>query len=230
MNHVPLYQRLNALEAPMKKHILSRFISIGLLSFGSLAVAADNVSNNEMKGNIEAGKGKSAMCAGCHGADGNSAAGTFPKLAGQNERYLVKQLQDVKSGVRSIPMMMAMAAQLSDQDMADIAAFYASQTSTIGAANKDLVELGEKLYRAGNKETKIPACSSCHSPTGKGNGPAGFPALQGQHAEYTEKQLKDFRKGERKNDGESQVMRTISYRLKDEEIKAVSSYIQGLHD
>ena len=214
----------------MKKLLLSSVMTLSVFGFGNIAMAGSAGQQETIKGDIEAGKGKAAMCAGCHGSDGNSPSGDFPKLAGQNERYLIKQIADIKSNAREVPMMTGMVAGLSDQDMADIAAFYASQKGSIGTAKKELVELGEKIYRAGNKKTDIPACSACHSPTGKGNLAAGFPALQGQHAKYTEKQLKDFRTGTRKNDGEAKVMRAIAYRMKDTEIAAVASYIEGLHD
>lgn len=184
-------------------------------------------------GNAEAGKAKSAVCAGCHGADGNSPTAEFPSLAGQNEKYLVKQMLDIQGDAdgsrRPVPMMAPMVAGLSAQDIADLAAFYAAQTATPGAARKDLVELGERIYRAGNRETGVAACTACHSPTGAGNAPAGFPRLSGQHPQYMEKQLYDFRNGTRNNDGDARVMRDVARFLSDEEIRAVSSYASGLY-
>jgi cytochrome c553 len=186
-------------------------------------------------GDADAGKAGTVVCAACHGADGNSAAGAFPKLAGQNERYLVKQLQDIKSGLRPVPQMAGQTDNMSDQDMQNIAAFYESQSMTTGQASPDLVELGERIYRAGIMDKGVPACTACHSPTGQGNGPAGFPALGGQHAEYIAAQLKAFRLGAdqpekgRVNDGESRMMRTTAALMSDLEIEAVSSYISGLH-
>ncbi|MDA1370899.1 MAG: c-type cytochrome [Proteobacteria bacterium] len=180
------------------------------------------------QGDAAAGQAKSALCATCHGNDGNSELAVNPKLAGQNASYMVKQLIDFKSGVRPSPTMAAMVLSLSDQDMQDIAAWYASQQVTLGGAEPAALELGASLYRAGNKELKVAACSACHSPTGQGNAPAGFPALGGQHAEYTLQQLKDFRSGVRQNDTSS-MMRSIVERLTDRELEALASYVSGLN-
>lgn len=187
-------------------------------------------------GDAAAGQAKSAVCGACHGADGNSMVPNFPKLAGQGEAYLLKQLQDIKSGAREVPEMMAITPGLSDQDMADLAAFYASQKPTGGAADPALVELGQQVYRGGNATTGVPACASCHGATGRGMPEAGFPALAGQHAAYIETQLKAFRaagredaEGKRRtNDGDTKMMRATAARLSDKEIKALSSYINGL--
>lgn len=192
-------------------------------------------SGDAIAGDATAGKALTATCAACHGQDGNSAVGAFPKLAGQNQRYLVKQLQDIKSGLRPVPQMAGQTDNMSAEDMANIAAFYEGQTTTVGQAKADLVALGESIYRAGIADKGVPACGACHSPTGQGNGPAGFPALGGQHAEYLAAQLKAFRTGAdqpekgRVNDGESRMMRTSAALLSDLEIDAVSSYISGLH-
>lgn len=184
-------------------------------------------------GDAEAGKSKAAACGGCHGMDGNSALADFPNLAGQNQRYLVKQIQDIKgdaNGVRrEVPTMTAMVANLSDQDIEDIAAFYAAQTPTAGAARQALVELGEQIYRAGNRETGVAACTACHAPRGQGNTPAGFPRLSGQHPKYLAKQLMDFRSGSRSNDGDGAMMRDVARFMSDAEIEAVSSYASGLY-
>ena len=178
---------------------------------------------------IEAGKAASAVCAGCHGADGNSAVGNFPKLAGQGAKYLVKQMDDIKSGARSVVEMTGLLDGLSTQDFNNLAAFYQSQTMSGGQAKKDLVEKGEALYRAGNPATSVAACTACHGPTGAGIEMAAFPALAGQQADYVAKQLKNFRSGERANDGDTRVMRSVSARLSDKEIEALASYISGLH-
>jgi cytochrome c553 len=180
------------------------------------------------QGDAAVGQAKSALCASCHGNDGNSALAINPKLAGQNAAYIVKQLMDFKSGVRADPIMAAMVLSLSEQDMQDIAAWYSSQTVSLQGENPDSLELGETLYRAGNQEIAVAACSACHSPTGQGNAPAGFPSLSGQHAEYTLKQLKSFRTGERANDSNA-MMRTIVERLTDKELEALASYVSGLH-
>jgi len=180
------------------------------------------------QGDAAAGQAKSALCATCHAADGNSQIPMNPKLAGQSARYLLKQLQDYKSGVRQDPTMSAMVAALSEEDMADIAAWYASQEVTLGGADPEKLELGESLYRSGNAEYSIAACSACHGPTGEGNAPAGFPSLSGQHAEYTLKQLQAFRAGTRDND-DSSMMRSVVERLTDAELEALASYVSGLH-
>ncbi len=180
------------------------------------------------QGDAAAGQAKSALCATCHGVDGNSELSINPKIAGQNASYIVKQLQDFKSGARVGPTMAAMVAALSEEDMADIAAWYASQEATIGGADPEALELGASIYRAGNKDLSVAACSACHGPAGKGNGPAGFPAIGGQHVEYTLLQLEQFRSGERDNDP-SGMMRTVVERLTDKELEALASYLAGLH-
>lgn len=180
-------------------------------------------------GDVEAGKAASATCAGCHGADGNSAVANFPKLAGQGEKYLIKQINDIKSGARPVVEMTGLLDALSDQDIKNISAFYAAQVTTPGQAKKDLVKKGEVLYRKGNPATKVAACTACHGPAGKGIELAAFPALAGQHADYIASQLKKFRTGDRSNDGDTRMMRAVAARLSDKEIEAVSSYIAGLH-
>ena len=180
------------------------------------------------QGDAAAGQAKSALCATCHGADGNSQLSINPKLAGQNASYLVKQLKDYKSGARVNPTMTAMVAALTDQDVLDIAAWYSSQQVSLLGADPETLELGETLYRAGIKDLSVAACSACHSPTGNGNGPAGFPSLSGQHSEYTLLQLKAFRAGERQNDS-SAMMRSVVERLTDKELEALASYVSGLN-
>ena len=185
------------------------------------------------KGDAAAGEAKVATCSACHGADGNSAAPTFPKLAGLGEKYLLKQMQDIRDGARPVPTMVGQVDDMSDQDLADIAAFYDSQPRSGGQADPALVPLGEKVYRAGVAERNVAACIACHSPTGKGNAPAGFPALAGQHADYIAAQLRAYRKGYeddtgRTNDGDTKIMRTVAFGLSDNEIDAVASYIAGL--
>ena len=199
----------------MNKLLISLLVTIGLTGVAHAA------------GDAAAGKGKTAVCGACHGADGNSPAAMFPKLAGQNEAYLVKQLNDIKSGTRSVVEMTGLLDAMTDQDLADIAAYYAKQAGTVGHAAKDLVEQGQKIYRGGIANKGVAACTACHTPTGEGMAQAGFPAIGGQHAAYAEKQLKMFRNGERNNDPQG-MMRDIAAKLSDAEIKAVSSYIQGL--
>ncbi|PKM29922.1 MAG: cytochrome c4 [Gammaproteobacteria bacterium HGW-Gammaproteobacteria-11] len=186
-------------------------------------------SAHAMQGDAEAGAGKVAMCAACHGADGNSALPNFPKLAGLGEKYLYKQLLDVQEGRRVIVEMTGMLSSFDEQDLRDIAAFYDTQTPAPGVANDaELVARGEAIFRGGDLATGLPACTGCHSPTGSGNDLAGYPRLAGQHATYTTTQLTNFREGVRQNDGDIMVMRTIASRLSNKDIEAVSAYIQGL--
>ena len=179
-------------------------------------------------GNASAGKSKVASCGACHGDDGNSLIPANPKLAGQGEKYLLKQLQDVQRGDREIALMTGQLDNFSEQDLADIAAFYASQTQTKGAADAKWVELGRELYRNGNHERGIPACMGCHGPAGDGNAPAGYPLIAGQHTDYLATQLRYFSVGTRQNDGESKTMRAIAERMNENEIQAVASYVAGL--
>ena len=180
-------------------------------------------------GNPESGKEKVAVCSACHGLDCNSVVGLWPSLAGQNEKYLVKQLRLVKSGDRVIDSMVGLLDNLQDSDLQDIAAFYASQKNKVGQADESKVELGRKLYYAGNLEKGVPACSACHSPRGLGNGPAAYPLLSGQQPDYVAKALKDYRSGERVNEDPSKIMASIAYKLDDVEIDALSSFVHGLY-
>jgi cytochrome c553 len=180
------------------------------------------------QGDAAAGQAKSALCGSCHGVDGNSPLAMNPKLAGQGEGYLYKQLLEFKSGARQNATMAAMVMSLSDQDMQDLSAYYASQQLTIGGADAAKIELGESIYRAGNKELGVAACASCHSTDGTGNAPAKFPAVGGQHAEYTLSQLKAFRSGMRNNDAGA-MMRSTVERLTDTELDALASYLEGLN-
>jgi cytochrome c553 len=198
-----------------------------LLLIASVAALAA-LGTAHAAGDAAAGKTKSAACAGCHGPDGNSVNPVWPKLAGQHASYIVKQLADFKKGDRKDPTMAGMAAPLSEQDRADLAAYFSSQTTKIGSTPKDQLEAGQTLYRSGNAAAGVPACAGCHGPTGAGNEQAKFPRLSGQHAAYVEKALKDFRSGARANDA-GQMMRNIATKLTDAEIKAVASYVQGLH-
>ena len=185
------------------------------------------------QGDPEATQANLTMCVACHGNDGNSMVPAFPKLAGLGHKYLLKQLQDIRDGRRPIAVMIGQLDNMSDQDLSDIAAFYAMQTRTSESAESGKVDLGRKVYLSGVSERNVPACSGCHSPTGSGNGPAGYPALSGQHAEYIASQLRMFRKGYedpsgRTNGGDARIMRTTAFRMSDMEIDAVASYIAGL--
>ncbi len=170
-----------------------------------------------------------SACAACHGSDGNSLAGLWPSIAGQNYKYLLKQLRLVKSGDRAIDQMIGQLDNLSDEDLQDIAAFYSIQNNTIGQVDENKLELGKKLYYSGNLEKGVPACTACHSPRGLGNAPAAYPLLSGQQPDYVEKALKDYRSGERSNDDPSKIMIAIAYKLDDNEIEALSSFVHGLH-
>lgn len=194
----------------------------------STFLVALTISGATHAGDVAAGKTKSAACAGCHGADGNSINPIWPSLAGQHENYLVKQLKDFQSGARKEATMTAMAAPLSEQDVNDVAAYFAAQSVKVGEAAADKVEMGQKLYRAGNPESGVSACSACHGPSGAGNPQANFPSLTGQKAGYVAKSLSGFASGERDND-EASMMRDIASKMTNAEIEAVSQYVQGLH-
>jgi cytochrome c553 len=183
------------------------------------------------EGDAAAGQAKSAVCAACHGADGNSMVPNWPKLAGQHEQYLVRQILLIQSGARMVPEMMAIVPGLSAQDIADLAAYFSSQANAGGVADESKVALGEQIFRAGNAESGVPACMACHGPAGEGNPLAGYPALAGQQAVYTANILNRFRAGENwgEEDAASQVMNGVAAELTDDEIDAVASYIQGLY-
>ncbi len=203
--------------ATTMKAVLMIIVFMGLVP--SFAMAA---------GNIKAGREKAAVCVACHGADGNSPTDAFPKLAGQNEGYLIKQLTEFKSGMRKNAIMMPLVAQLSEQDIADLSAYFAVNKVTPGAVPEDLLVAGRAIYRGGNKTSGVPACMACHGPTGAGMPAAKWPALSGQYAKYTEAQLKAFAGGLRKNDPNG-MMRDIASRMTTEEMKAVAAYVAGLH-
>ena len=179
-------------------------------------------------GNASAGEKKAGVCLGCHGPNGNSLNPAWPKLAGQSEVYIAKQLADFKAGKRQDPIMGAQAAGLSEQDMADLGAYFAKQSISPASADKTKLTLGQNLYRGGQSEKGVAACIGCHGPAGAGNPAAKFPALGSQHAAYVVKTMKDFRNGTRTNDP-SKMMRDIAARMDDQEIEAVASYISGLH-
>jgi len=186
------------------------------------------ISFNLFAADIEAGKTKSALCAGCHGQDGNSLNAVWPKLAGQHATYIVKQLEEFKSGARVDAVMKGMADTLAtDADMQDVAAFYQSQAIKSGAFNSEMVARGEAIYRGGITETSVPACIACHAPSGTGNGPAKFPSLKSQHPEYIVAQLKKFKDGSRKNDP-GKMMQNVAARMLESEMQAVAAYIAGI--
>ena len=186
---------------------------------------ADPAAGEELYSNGDASRGVVA-CVGCHGANGKSASGAWPKLAAQHAAYIAKQLKNFKEGTRANAVMAGMAASLTEQDMNNIAAYLVKQEPSLGVAqNKDTIELGQSIYRGGIAAKGVPACAACHSPTGAGI-PSQYPRLSGQWADYSTAQLLAFREGTRKN---SSQMTTIATKLSDQEMKAVADYMAGLH-
>ncbi|MDX1487126.1 MAG: c-type cytochrome [Acidiferrobacterales bacterium] len=178
-------------------------------------------------GDTAAGEAKSAACAACHGPDGNSVNPEWPKLAGQHPAYLVEQLRAFKAGHRQNATMAPMAKNLSEQDMQDLAAYFASQPLKLtGAADAKLAQQGERLYRGGIAKRQVAACMGCHGPSGQGI-PPRFPRLSGQHAAYTTQQLLAFKAGHRPSAAD--IMTTIAFRLSEQEINALAEYLSGLH-
>ena len=180
------------------------------------------------QGNAETGQAKSAVCAGCHGADGKAISPDYPNLAGQHASYVAKQLREFRDGVRNNTLMSPMAVNLSDQDIQDLAIYYAGMAPIPNAASEENLDTGENIYRGGVTSAGVAACTGCHGPAGDGNPAAEYPVLAGQNAAYTVLQLKAFRSGERNNDPNS-MMRALAHRLTDSEIEAVANYIAGLH-
>jgi cytochrome c553 len=210
-----------------KSLVVLEVVAAGWLGGVTAAGAAEALKPDPSKGQAIA----TSVCVACHAADGNSASAAFPKLAGQHEQYLLKQLRDFKAqpgqkaAVRQNPVMAGIVASLSDQDMVNLAAYFASQTPKGGAArDAATVPLGQKIYRGGIADKGVPACASCHGPTGQGI-PIQFPRVSGQWADYTHAQLTAFTQGTRKNE----VMQPIASRLTDTEMKAVADYMAGLH-
>lgn len=179
------------------------------------------------EGTAEAGQAKSTPCVACHGVDGNSLNPVWPTLAGQHPSYIVKQLKAFKSGARQDPMMSPMAAPLSEQDMEDLAAYFASKTPNGLEAEPSKVSLGQRLFRGGDEKTGLAACEACHGPGGDGNPAAQYPSIRGQHATYVATQLKNYRSGTRQTD-QNQMMRNVAATMTDEQIAAVAAYVQGL--
>ena len=214
----------------MIKYYFLLMVSVVLLLFSASSQSA---------GDAAAGKNKVMVCDGFHGSDGNSLVPNFPKIAGLGEKYITEQLRLVKSGERIIMEMTGILDQSSDQDLQDMAAYYNQKQRTI-AGSKEIeligisdpdkaLALGEKVYRGGNIANGVAACTGCHSPSGYGNGPAGYAALGGQYAEYFEKQLLAYRRGERASGNNASIMQGVAANLSDKEIKAVSNYISGLN-
>ena len=208
----------------MRKALLFTFVAYITQSMAF----ANEPSKKPLKGDATKGKALSAVCAACHGADGNSTNPDWPKLAGQGEAYIIKQLHDFRADKRAEASMTPMAKGIaSDEDVLHLAAFFSSQKTRPGTANKEKVDLGRAIYKGGVMESGVAACSACHGPTGLGNWPAKYPKVAGQHAKYIVKQLKNFRSGSRNNDA-GKIMRNIALKMTDAEMEAVAEYMSGL--
>ena len=208
----------------MKNSLASVCLLAGMALMATAAGAESLVD-----GSIEAGKGKSLTCTACHGQDGNSVNPLWPNIAGQSAPYLLQQLQAFKTGDRVNALMSSQAMLLSDADMRNLAVYYESLPApAMPIADPGRLASGEALYRGGDNDAGVAACIACHGPTGRGNPAARYPALKGQHATYTAKQLRDYASGERKSDGKTSIMRTIAARLSEDDIVALASYVQWL--
>jgi cytochrome c553 len=209
---------------------IAQLFLVAALAAGAFAVSANTAAPEApakaAKPDLAKGEASfGAVCAGCHGVDGNSGTPANPKLAQQHPEYLVKQLQEFKSGKRANAIMSGMAAALSDDDMRNIAYWLSTKAAKPGfAKDKEAVALGERIYRGGIADRLVPACAGCHSPNGAGI-PAQYPRLSGQHAEYAATQLTSFRDGVRKN---NLTMTQVVAKLNDREIKALADYVAGL--
>mgnify|MGYP003441931015 FL=1 len=207
---------------------MKRFLNLIAVASVALSLAGLGQASETKtaKPDLAAGEAKAtAVCVACHAADGSRGAPTFPILQGQHPEYLAKQLTEFKEGKRKNAVMSGMAAVLTPEDVKNVSAFYAAKKAKDGAAkNKDLVALGEKIYRGGIAKKGVPACAACHSPNGAGM-PAQYPRLAGQHGDYTKAQLIAFRQGERTNNAQ---MTTIAANLSDKEVEALADYIAGL--
>lgn len=206
-------------------------ISAAVLIAGGVSYAVEATEGAPAaatKGDPKAGEVKvNSVCMACHGPMGNSIVPAWPKLAGQHQEYIYKQIMDFKAGRRENAQMSPMAAPLTEQEVLDVAAYLSQQAQSGGTADPAQAALGERIFRSGNPETGVPACNGCHGPAGMGSGLAKFPRISGQHADYVKQTLGYFKAGTRANDPNG-MMRGVASRLTDQEIAAVASYIQGL--
>jgi cytochrome c553 len=203
----------------------NKFAAFLICALASGAVAAEGL----VDGSAEAGKAKAVVCGACHGSDGNSVNPVWPSIAGQHPTYIVEQLHAFKNGTRTEPLMLGQAMLLSEEDMRNLAVYFSErQVATKVVADPATLDHGERLYRGGSRENLTPACIACHGPNGRGNPAAGYPSLKGQYAAYIAKQLRAYASGERRSDGATRVMRDIAGKLSEEDIVAVSSYVQVL--
>ncbi len=201
-------------------------VALAVLSLAASAASAESL----VEGDAEAGRVKSVVCGACHGADGNSVNPEWPSLAGQHAKYSYEQLMAFKGGDRANVLMSGQAMALSEEDMRNLAVYFEGQAAAAkSVADPALVSKGEQIYRGGISEKNVAACIACHGPAGKGNAAAPYPDVAGQYAVYAAKQLRDYASGERKSGGPTRIMQDIASRLTEEEILAVSSYLQGLH-
>jgi len=202
----------------MTAKLVAAISVVAVLGWSASALAA---------GSQEAGQAKAATCSACHGMDGNSLNPEWPSLAGQHEPYILAQLKAFKAGNRQNPLMSPMAMILSDEDMADLAAYFSSQAARGGETDPSRLKLGQRVYRSGKPDAQVMACAGCHGPSGRGNAPAAYPSIQGQHATYVAAQLRAYKAGTRSSDP-NQMMRGVAATLSEDEIDAVASYVQGL--
>jgi cytochrome c553 len=213
----------------MKTRIATNCLTVALL-VTAFPVQAESL----IDGSIDAGESKSITCTACHGQAGNSVNPLWPNIAGQSANYIFTQLRAFKTdasgmSLRNDPLMTPQAMMLSEEDMRDLAVYFESLPATaMAVADPAKVDKGEALYRGGNALTGVAACLACHGPTGRGNPAANYPALQGQHAAYTAKQLRDYAAETRKSVDKTHIMRDIAARLSDDDIDALASYVQGL--
>lgn len=221
---------LSSLGEQMMAHTnSSRFgILVSVLLAGSL-FATTAGAQEAAQGSVEAGRTKAVTCAACHGVDGNSVTPDWPVLAGQHADYIVRQINAFKNGDRVNVTMKPFADMLSDQDARDVAAYFASQTPAPKGADPALISLGQQIYRGGIPDRGVAACIACHGPAGDGNPLAAYPRIAGQHATYVTSTLKAYQAGERRSDTDvNQMMRNTASLLRDDEIRALASYVQGL--
>jgi cytochrome c553 len=204
---------------------IRRFLT---LIIPALLLLAPTQAADFQHADAERGKGKSRACVACHNTDGNSPSGAFPKLAGQNERYLLRQMRAIRDGKYLVPVMAGQLDNMNEQDLQDIAAWYAEQSSTLEAAEPELSVRGEHIYRKGIKERDVPACIACHSPTGTGNYAAGYPRVSGQHAQYLLTRILGYRDGVGVYDDQSSIMRGVVEFMSREDMQAVAQYMAGL--
>jgi len=207
-------------------------LGVALAALFALGTAhAEGSASTPAMGDAKAGEGKAAACGACHGIDGNSSDKQYPKLAGQHENYIARQLGLFKANSRANPIMLGFATPLSDQDMRDLGAFFAAKKSLTGVADEKLMARGEQLYKGGDVKLGVPACMACHGPDGRGNPGAGYPQLGGQWTDYVSAKLKEWQGGGSWGaDDRAKIMPEIAKKLSEQDITAVASYAEGLHN